>query len=76
MQPNLIPSGRVVMPFNKLRDAVLENKGQEIYTSMLNNPNFVTPTPDMPTLLSVLDNYSTSLVPAKTRERTAIIVKN
>ena len=76
MTPNLIPSGRVIMPFAKLRDAVLASKGQEIYTSMLNNPNFPTPTPDMPELLSVLGGYTTSLAAAATRDRTAIIVKN
>ena len=76
MNPNLIPSGRVIMPFAKLRDAVLASKGQEIYTSMLNNPNFVTLSPDMPTLLSVLGDYTSSLIAAQTRERTAIIVKN
>ncbi len=76
MTENLIPTGRVIMPFNKLRDAVLAGKGQEIYSSMLDNPNFEMPTPDMPTLLSVLGNYSTSLTAAQTRERTAVIVKN
>ncbi len=52
------------------------SKGQEIYTSMLNNPYYLTPTPDMPTLLSVLDGYVASLATAQTRERTSIIVKN
>ncbi len=76
MNVNPIPGGRIITPFSKKRDAVLASKGQEIYTSMLNNPYFVTPTPDMPTLLSVLDGYTASLATAQTRERTSIIIKN
>lgn len=76
MNLNPIPVGKIITPFNKLRDAVFASKGQEIYTSMLNNPYFVTPTPDMPILLSVLGDYTTSLATAQTRERTSIIIKN
>ena len=76
MVSNQIPSGKIIMPFKKLTDSLLASKGQEIYASMLNNPSFATPTPDMPTLLSVLNNYTASLATAQTRERTAIIIKN
>ena len=76
MSQNPNSGGRIITPFKKQRDAVFASKGQGIYTSMLNNPFYVTPTPDMPTVLAALGDYTTALAAAQTRERTAIIIKN
>lgn len=76
MAPTTIPFGRIITPFDKRTDAAVSAKGTLIYNSMLSNPDFPTPSPDMPTVQGALNNYIESLASAQSRERTAIIVKN
>lgn len=76
MATNPITNAKITMPFKSLTDSLLETKGQEIYASMSENIYFPNPTPDMPTLLGALTNYVDKLAAAKTRDRTAIVVKN
>jgi hypothetical protein len=69
-------SPRITTPFGVMADSLFETKSQSIYTSMLDNPNFLTPMPDLPAILEASNNYSLALTAAQTRDRDAVAVKN
>jgi len=68
--------GRISKAFGRMSDALLSSKASFIYNSMFTNPNFPTPTPDMPSLLVVLNAYIAALSNAQTRDRSSVALKN
>jgi hypothetical protein len=67
---------RINTSFTAVSDSNFETKGQSIYTSMLDNPNFLTPVPSLAAVLEAQNNYSLALTAAQKRDRDAVAVKN
>jgi hypothetical protein len=57
---------RITNGFNKLTDAVLETRANNIVSSMTANPNFATPTPTLAAMQTAIDNFSDALAKAQT----------
>src|SRR5437773_2222344 len=77
MAQNTTPTGKIITEFERLSDPNLATKGSDITTSMANNvANFPNPEPPLAAVLTALNEYSDALIAAKTRERTAVAVKN
>lgn len=68
--------GKINTGFNPLSDPNLSSKALDIYTSMVDNANFPTPSPAMPDVLAAINSYNESLAAAQTRDRTAVAIKN
>jgi hypothetical protein len=60
---------KITLVFMKLGDAALQTKANFIATSMKGNVNFPTPTPPLTDLDAAIDDYSTALLAAATRDR-------
>lgn len=71
MKKNRLKTG-----FDPLSDSDFQTKSESIYASMLSNPNFPTPTPDLPTIQGAISDYSDALTLAQNRNKNAVAVKN
>lgn len=67
---------RLKLDFVRLSDADLEIKAQAIVTAMTGNTYFTTPLPALATVSGFIDNYSTALSKAQTRDKAEVANKN
>src|SRR5258706_3461677 len=67
---------RITSGFSSLSDANFENKAGVINSCMTGNPYFPVTTPAMPVVTTAVQDYSTSLIAAKGRDKNAVAIKN
>jgi hypothetical protein len=66
---------KITTGFAKLSDGDFEKKATSIVTSMTGNDNFTKPVPALATVSSAIDDYSSALAAAQTRDRVQIAIK-
>jgi hypothetical protein len=67
---------KIVRTYKRMTDAAVLPFAQNVYNKVNGNPLFPTPTPDMPTLLTAITNYSDALSAALNRDREKVALKN
>jgi hypothetical protein len=67
---------RLTTGFESLSDSDFETKASSISARMDGNPYFTTPIPSLTVIETLLQEYSDALIPAQTREKNAVAVKN
>lgn len=67
---------RLTNGFDRMSDANLVVRSQNIIAAMTGNANFPTPDPTLATMQTALDAFSDALDAAKTGDKTAIAIKN
>lgn len=67
---------RLKTGFDSLSDPDFQTKSESIYASMLPNPNFPTPTPELTVVDAAIKAYSDGLVAAQRKDKDAVAIKN
>lgn len=67
---------RILNSFDRLSESELSTKTQRITNSMNGNPNFTDPIPTIEEVTTKGDNFDSSLIAARSGDRTKIAIKN
>lgn len=69
-------TNRLKTGFDTQSDSDFQTKSESIYSCMLGNSNFPAPTPDLPSVLSLITSYGDALTAAQNKNKNAVAVKN